>query len=175
MNQDRPGYFELADGGTLFLDEIADRSAAAQATLLRVLETRSFRWVGGEKEMTVEVRVVAATNRVLEDLVEAGTFRSDLMYRLNLYTIHLSPLRDRQEDILPLATHFLSLYATRRGLQFNPFSEDVQALLLSYDYPGNVRELRNVVERGMWNPSGPVCATRYTRICRQPPCVHFPS
>ena len=118
---------------------------------------------------------MAATNRVLEDLVEAGTFRSDLMYRLNLYTIHLSPLRDRQEDILPLATHFLSLYATRRGLQFNPFSEDVQALLLSYDYPGNVRELRNAEERGMWNPSGPVCVKRYNRICRQPPCVLFPS
>ena len=144
---DRAGYFELADGGTLFLDEIADLSAAAQAALLRVLETRSFRRVGGEKERTVDVRVVAATNKLLEDLVEAGTFRSDLMYRLNLFTIHLAPLHQRPEDIMPLAEHFLDHYAARRGLQFDPISEAVQALLISYDYPGNVRELRNVVER----------------------------
>lgn len=143
----RPGYFELANQGTLFLDEISDLSSAAQATLLRVLETRTFRRVGGAKEITVDVRVVLATNIPLDDLVEEGKFRRDLLYRLNLYTIHLTPLRERPEDIIPLAEHFLTLYGTRKGLQFEDFSEAVRKRFLSYDYPGNVRELRNVVER----------------------------
>ena len=113
---DRAGSFELADGGTLLLDEVADLSAAAQAKLLRVLETRAFRRVGGSQEVQVELRVVAATNTSLEALVEEKKFRQDLFYRLNAYRIHLLPLRERPEDILPLAEHFLSHYTCSKGL-----------------------------------------------------------
>ena len=144
---DRAGYFELADGGTLFLDEVADLSAPAQAKLLRVLETRTFRRVGGSREIGVDLRVVAATNRPLEDLVEAGAFRRDLFYRLNVFSIHLPPLRERRRDILPLAEHFLRAYAEPRGLCIEGFTSDVEDLLLGYDFPGNARELRNIVER----------------------------
>jgi DNA-binding NtrC family response regulator len=144
---DRAGYFELADGGTLFLDEIADLSAPAQASLLRVLETRTLRRVGGSDEISVNIRVIAATNAPLEELVEAGKFRRDLFYRLNVYLINLLPLRERREDIRPLAEHFLSTYATARGFRFDGFSEEAKNVLQGYDYPGNARELRNLVER----------------------------
>jgi DNA-binding NtrC family response regulator len=143
----RIGYFEMADGGTLFLDEVADLSPAAQAVLLRAIETRAFRPVGGQKEVRVNVRVIAATNAPLEERVEAGGFRRDLFYRLNAYTIRLLPLRERREDILPLAGHFLSVYARARGLRFEGFSPEAKDLLLEYDFPGNARELRNLVER----------------------------
>lgn len=143
----RAGYFEMADGGTLLLDEVADLSPAAQAALLRAIETRAFRPVGGQREVRVNVRVIAATNAPLEERVEAGRFRRDLFYRLNVYTIRLLPLRERREDILPLAEHFLSVYARARGLRFEGFSPEAKALLLSYDFPGNARELRNLVER----------------------------
>jgi len=145
--EDRPGCFELADGGTLFLDEVADLSASAQAALLRVLETRTLRRIGSSKEITVHIRVIAATNAPLEDLVENREFRSDLFYRLNVFTIHLLPLRQRREDILPLAEHFLSVYAAPRGLRSDGFSEEAKSVLLNYDFPGNARELRNIVER----------------------------
>jgi DNA-binding NtrC family response regulator len=160
---DRPGYFELAHGGTLFLDEIADLSASAQAAILRVLETRTLRRVGGARELTVEVRVVAATNTPLEVLVEQGRFRRDLLYRLNLYTIHLPPLRERREDILPLAEHFLSSYAGRRGLRIEALSAPVQQMLLNYDYPGNARELRHLIERAaMLCRAGPILPEHLT-------------
>ncbi len=145
--EDRPGCFELADGGTLFLDEVADLSASAQASLLRVLETRTLRRIGSSREITVHIRVIAATNAPLEDLVENREFRSDLFYRLNVFTIYLLPLRQRREDILPLAEHFLSVYAAPRGLRSDGFSEEAKAALLNYDFPGNARELRNIVER----------------------------
>ena len=141
------GYFELARGGTLFLDEVADLSAAAQAKLLRVLETRAFRRVGGDQEIHVDLRVIAATNTALEALMEAGRFRRDLFYRLNSYPIHLLPLRERREDILPLAEHFLSRYAAQRNLHFAGFSEEAKGLLMGYSFPGNVRELCYLVER----------------------------
>ncbi len=144
---DKAGYFELADGGTLFLDEIADLSADAQAKLLRALETRTFRRVGGAKEISVRLRVVAATNTPLEELVESGRFRRDLYYRLNLFAVTLSPLRQRRQDILPLAKHFLAAYAEPRGLRFDGFSPEAKERLQSYDFPGNARELRNLVER----------------------------
>ena len=143
----RAGYFELADGGTIFLDEIGDLSPAAQLALLRVLETRTLRRVGGSEEVQIDVRVIAATNAPLEELVNSGEFRRDLFYRLNVYTIRLRPLRERQDDILPLAEHFLSAYAATRHLHFDGFSVSAQRLLREYDYPGNVRELRNIVER----------------------------
>ena len=144
---DRAGSFEMASGGTLFLDEIADLSASAQAKLLRVLETRMVRRVGGSKEINVDVRVISATNTPLEELVKARKFRPDLFYRLNVYSIHILPLRERREDILPLAEHFLSMYATPKGLSLSGFSPEARDLLLNYGFPGNARELRNIVER----------------------------
>lgn len=144
---DRMGSFEMANGGTLFLDEIADLSAAAQAKLLRVLETRTLRRIGGAKEISLNVRVISATNTPLEELVKARKFRSDLFYRLNVYSIHILPLRERREDIFPLAEHFLSIYSMPRGIPLTGFSPEAKELLLSYDFPGNARELRNIVER----------------------------
>ena len=144
---DRAGYFELADGGTLFLDEIADLSQDAQAKLLRVLETRTFRRVGGAKELSAKVRVVAATNRRLADQVERGEFRRDLLYRLNVFAIDLEPLQNRTDDIMPLAEHFLAAYGSPRGVEFGGFSPEAAMALQAYPYPGNARELRNIVER----------------------------
>ena len=144
---DKAGYFELADGGTLFLDEIADLSPLAQAKLLRALETRRLRRVGGSKEIEVTIRVIAATNVPLEELVDSKKFRKDLFYRLNVFTIKLWPLRERPEDILPLAEHFLSTYMTGRGLKVSGFSEKARDLLCKYEFPGNARELRNIIER----------------------------
>ena len=144
---DRAGYFELADGGTLFLDEVGDLSTEAQAKLLRVLETRTLRRVGGSRETQVDVRIVGATNKPLEDMAAAKGFRADLYYRLNVFTIELTPLRHRREDILPLAEHFVSIYAVRRGLPVPIFSPLARDLMLAYDFPGNARELRNLVER----------------------------
>jgi len=144
---DRAGYFEMADGGTLFLDEIADLSQSAQAKLLRVLETRKLRRVGGPEEISVNISIIAATNVPLEELVEKKSFRSDLFYRLNFFTIKLLPLRERRVDIIPLARYFLSNFILGRGLKIEGFSKEANDLLINYDYPGNVRELRNIVER----------------------------
>ncbi len=143
-DKDRPGYFELAHGGTLFLDEVGDLAAPAQATLLRVLETRTVRRVGGAREIAVDLRVVAATNARLDD---DSVLRRDLLYRLNLFTIHLQPLRQHPEDILPLAEHFLSSYGQRRKVQFDGFTTSAAQALQAHSYPGNARELRNTVER----------------------------
>ncbi len=144
---ERPGYFELANGGTLFLDEIADIPVSAQAALLRVLETRRFRRIGGARELEVSVRVIAATNAPLEQQVERGRFRRDLLYRINQFSVHIPPLRERRDDVLPLARHFLRAVAAGRRLPRTGFSPQAKADLMSHDYPGNVRELRNLVER----------------------------
>ena len=135
----REGRFELADGGTLFLDEVGEMSAAMQAKLLRVLQEGEFERVGGGETVKVDVRVVAATNRDLEEEVAAERFRGDLLYRLNVVPVVLPPLRDRPEDIAPLARHFL-----RPGLKF---TSDAEAALAAWAWPGNVRELQNVVQR----------------------------
>jgi transcriptional regulator with GAF, ATPase, and Fis domain len=145
--EDRAGCFELADGGTIFLDEAGDLSLSAQAKILRVLETRSLRRVGGSEEIAVTVRAIAATNAPLEQLVQSGRFRRDLFYRLNAYSIHLLPLRQRREDILPLAEHFLAGYASAKGFSLQGFDADASAKLLEYDFPGNARELRYLVQR----------------------------
>ncbi len=144
---DKAGCFEMAHGGTLFLDEIADLSQPAQAKLLRVLETRSVRRVGGSQENPVDVRVIASTNHPLERLVEERKFRQDLFYRLNLFKIDIPSLRERREDIMPLAKHFLGAYTNGRGLMVTGFDKDAEKALLSYDFPGNARELKNMVER----------------------------
>jgi DNA-binding NtrC family response regulator len=141
------GLFELADGGTIFLDEIGDMPLAGQVKLLEFLETRRFRRVGGVRDLTVDVQVVTATNRNLEEAVENGDFREDLYYRLNVIPIRLSPLRERPEDIAPLATHFIDALCDDMSIPRRSIAGDAMALLEAYEWPGNVRELRNVLER----------------------------
>jgi two-component system response regulator AtoC len=145
--QMKRGLLELADGGTLFLDEIGDLSLALQPKLLRVLETQYFRRLGGQKEISVDVRFVSATHRNLPAMVQAGSFREDLYYRLNVGAIDLPPLRERQQDILALARHFLAKTVPVIGVESADFDPAVEPLLSAYHWPGNVRELRNVIER----------------------------
>ena len=142
-----PGRFELADGGTLFLDEIGEISLATQVKLLRVLETQKFERVGGTKTLAVDVRVVAATNRDLKAMAEAGTFREDLYYRLNVINIRIPPLRERREDIPLIIDHYLKKCAADNGRPVIHCGSEALATLSAYDWPGNVRELRNCVER----------------------------
>jgi len=141
------GWFERADGGTLFLDEIGELPPAAQVRLLRILQDGSFERVGAQQSLSVDVRLVAATHRNLEDMVAAGTFRQDLWYRISVFPIHLPPLRERPADVPALAAHFAAGAGKRLGgVALVPSPEDM-ALLLSYDWPGNVRELASVIER----------------------------
>ncbi len=142
------GLFETANGGTVFLDEIAEVSPAVQAGLLRVLETSSFRHLGGTREVHVNVRLVAATNRALERLIEEGRFRRDLYFRLNAIRVDIPPLRQRPEEIPVLVDHFVSLHNARRGTR-KRVSQAALARLIRYRWPGNVRELRHVVERAL--------------------------
>ena len=144
---DKPGYFEMANHGTLFLDEVADLPLHTQAKLLRVVDTRTLMRIGGTQEITFQERIISAFNRDPPHLVKSGQFRSDLYYRLNVFPIHLTPLRERLEDILPLADYFLAAYIARTGRSFDGFSAGAKSVLLDYRYPGNVRELRNIVER----------------------------
>lgn len=143
----RPGRFELAQGGTVFLDEIGEMDLSLQVKILRVLQEREFERVGGTKTIQADVRVVAATNRDLEKEVQAGRFREDLFYRLNVIPMHLPPLRERGQDILALARHFLGRFCNdkeRRGLSV---SDQARDMLMHYSWPGNVRELENFMER----------------------------
>jgi transcriptional regulator with GAF, ATPase, and Fis domain len=144
---DKSGYFEMANNGTLLLDEIADLSLDIQVKLLRVVDNRTLRRLGGAQEISFQERIISAFNRDPPQLVKSGQFRSDLFHRLNLFPIHLTPLRERPEDILPLADHFLEAYIARSGRSFDGFSEGAKSSLLDYQYPGNVRELRNIVDR----------------------------
>jgi len=141
------GKFEQADGGTLFLDEIGDMPIAMQAKLLRVLEEGEVERVGGDKPIKVNVRVVVATHRNLEDLVKQNTFRSDLFHRIYVFPLVLPPLRERPEDFPALVAHFARQVAAQNGWKEKPFDEDAIAALCNYSWPGNVRELRNLVER----------------------------
>jgi DNA-binding NtrC family response regulator len=143
------GKLELANGGTLFLDEIGDISAKMQVDLLRVLETKRFNRLGGNQEITSDFRLVCATNKNLERLVEEGTFRDDLYYRINVFSIQVPPLRERPEDIIPLVHHFIDKYARAMGKPAPDVSPDAEMLLQNYRWPGNVRELENAVERAM--------------------------
>ena len=143
----RKGHFELADKGTLFLDEIGDMDAGMQVKLLRTLEERRIRPVGGSREIPVDVRVVSATNRDLQKAVAEGRFREDLLYRLNVFTIHTPSLRERPEDILPLAEFFLDRYARELRKPICGFAPEAVDLLQAHPFPGNVRELRNLIER----------------------------
>ncbi|MDD2997497.1 MAG: sigma-54-dependent Fis family transcriptional regulator [Erysipelotrichia bacterium] len=143
----KKGLFELADGGTLFLDEIGDLDPSLQVKLLRVLQERKFRRVGGTGDIHVDVRIISATNADLEKSIEDGRLRQDLFYRLNVFTITLPPLRDRRDDILLLAKNFLEEFRKEFSKDINGFREDTLKVLESYNYPGNVRELRNIIER----------------------------
>jgi DNA-binding NtrC family response regulator len=145
----KKGLFELADGGTLFLDEIGDMKPGLQSKLLRFLEDRTFKRVGGKEDIEVDVRIIAATNRDLETAIEERTFREDLYYRLSVIPITLPPLRERAEDILPLARHFLDGFNQEFSAAFTGITPAAQQLLLKYDWPGNIRELRNVIERSV--------------------------
>lgn len=145
----RIGRFEQADGGTLFLDEIGEISPTTQVKLLRVLQEHEFERVGGNESIKVDVRVVAATNRNLKNMVEQGKFREDLFYRLNVIDLRLPPLRKRKSDIFGLACHFLEKYAGESRRSTLRFDDSVARLLTKYDWPGNVRELENVVERAV--------------------------
>ncbi len=148
LNQ-KPGCFELADGGTLFLDEIGEMSAETQAKLLRAIEEQSSRRLGGRNEIKVDVRIVAATNRDISSALDQGTLRSDLYYRLSVVEIELPPLRNRKQDILPLANHFLRMFGLKYGKEIRGFTSDYIEMLESYHWPGNIRELRNAVERAV--------------------------
>ena len=145
----RKGRFELAQGGTIFLDEIGDLPMHTQVTLLRVLQEREFERVGGHETVRVDVRVITATNRDLEALIEAEAFRADLYYRLNVFPIHVPPLRERRADILLLADHFVERYARTSGKSVRRISTPAIDMLMAYHWPGNVREMANCIERAV--------------------------
>ncbi len=145
----RKGRFERADKGTLFIDEVAEMSMAAQVKLLRVIQEHEFERVGGNKTISVNVRIVAATNKKLEDQVKEGKFREDLYYRLNVVNINIPPLRSRREDIEPLSRHFLEKYVAETGKKITDMAPRALSCLLAHDWPGNVRELQNAIERAV--------------------------
>ncbi len=146
---ERTGKFELADRGTLFLDEIGDMSLRTQAKVLRVLQEQQFQKVGGQRVIAVDVRVIAATNKNLEEEIHAGRFREDLFFRINVIPLHVPPLRERGDDVLLLAEHFLRRFAAETGRKTKSISPAAEAALRQYSWPGNVRELRNLAERLM--------------------------
>jgi transcriptional regulator with PAS, ATPase and Fis domain len=143
------GKFERADGGAIFLDEVGELTPAAQAKLLRVLQVGEFERIGGTETLSVDARVIAATNRDLEELVAEGDFREDLFYRLNVVDISIPPLRARREDIPLLSHHFVSKYSEREKRNITGISEKAMSALMAYSWPGNVRELENVIQRAI--------------------------
>lgn len=152
--KDKKGLVEEANTGTLFLDEIGEMDINLQAKLLRVLETREFIKIGDTKSTKVDVRIIAATNKILLDEVAQGKFREDLFYRLNAFTISLPPLRDRKNDIAMLARHFLKVYGEKTNPQIRSFSKDFLDTLKKHDWKGNIRELKNIIERALIVSSG---------------------
>jgi len=152
----RLGRFELADGGTIFLDEVGELPPDTQVALLRVLQEREFERVGGAQSIPVDVRVIAATNRDLEAATANGSFRLDLFYRLNVFPIEVPPLREREDDILMLLEYFVKRYASRAGKNILSIDKKTLELFQSYAWPGNIRELQNVIERSVIVSSGEV-------------------
>ncbi len=155
-SSDRAGLFEQADGGTLFLDEVAELTGSAQAALLRVLQEGTLKRVGDARERRVDVRIIAATHRNLQEMIEAGHFREDLYYRLNVIGFEAPPLRDRENDILLLARHFLREFNGKFAKKAEGISAEAKRALLEYSWPGNVRELRNAIERASLLAAGPL-------------------
>ena len=159
--QRRIGRFEQADGGALFLDEIGEIDASTQVKLLRALSERTIERVGSNQPVKVDVRLIAATNKHLRDLVDSGKFREDLFFRLNVVKIEMPPLRERREDIMLLASNFLKEFAEENGRPLKPLSDAAQSLLASYPWPGNVRELRTAIEHGVVMSNDPVIDARH--------------
>ncbi|MBN2460551.1 MAG: sigma-54-dependent Fis family transcriptional regulator [Candidatus Cloacimonetes bacterium] len=157
--RDKIGYFQEADGGTLFLDEITETSTAFQVKLLRALEKGIIRWVGADRDIEIDVRIIAATNKNLEEEVKKGNFREDLYYRLNVINIHIPPLRDRIEDIRLLAKFFVSQFSEKYDKPGMQISDQVMSLLMTQEWKGNVRELRNVIEHAVAMASHKVLLT----------------
>ncbi len=168
-SQRRLGRFELADGGTLFLDEVGELPSETQITLLRVLQERAFERVGGNQPISVDVRVLAATNRDLKAAVDAGTFRRDLFYRLNVFPIHMPPLRERVDDIPLLVEYLTERYASKLGRKIRSIKRTTLELLQAYDWPGNIRELQNVVERAVILCDGDTLEVDETWLQRESP------
>ena len=169
-SQRRIGRFEQADGGTLFLDEIGEIDASTQVKLLRVLSERTLERVGSNSPIKVDVRVIAATNKNLKELVGKGAFREDLYFRLNVVKIEMPPLRDRREDIVLLAGSFLQEFAKENDRPVKPLTDEAMQLLLAYSWPGNVRELRTAIEHGVVMSNVPVIEARHL-----PQFLHFPA
>jgi DNA-binding NtrC family response regulator len=161
---DRKGYFELAHGGTLFLDEIGDMSPLLQAKLLRALEDGKITPLGSTREKQVDVRVVAATNADLQGRIAGGLFRQDLYFRLAQFTVELPPLRGREDDVAPLAAHFLGLFATEMGMKTPPMSGAALEVLRRYGFPGNVRELKNIIERALIESGGEAIGPEHLKL-----------
>lgn len=159
----KKGILEVADGGTLFFDEVGDLPLLLQAKLLRVIQEKEFKRLGGTSDIKVDLRIIAATNQNLEEKVRNKEFREDLYYRLNVIQIKLPPLRERKEDIPLLAQHFLAKYNRELGKNMEGFTPEAMELLLQYDYPGNVRELENIIERCITLEPGPLITERYIR------------
>jgi two-component system response regulator AtoC len=162
----KKGIFELADTGTIFLDEIGDVSSKIQVKLLRIIEQKSFQRVGGASEISVDVRVIAATNRPLERLIVERTFREDLYYRLNVASIIMPPIRERGEDVLLIADYFLQEFKVKFKKHFQKFSEATKKMFLDYQWPGNVREIRNVLERALLLGDGEVVEPHHIELHR---------
>jgi Nif-specific regulatory protein len=146
---DKPGRFELAEGGTIFLDEIGDMPKSTQVRLLRVIQEREIERLGSVKPTPINVRIIAATHKDLEEAVKKGEFREDLYYRLNVYPVYLPPLRERKTDIIPLAEHFIAGFSRQHGKTIKRISTPAIDMLMSYHWPGNVRELQNCMERAV--------------------------
>src|SRR5690606_14206228 len=166
----RAGLFQQADGGSLMLDELGEMPLALQAKLLRVLQDGRMRPVGSDHEIQVDVRIIAATNRNLTEAVADGSFREDLFYRLETFSLQVPPLRARGDDVQRLAEFFLTRFNSRRQRQIKGFRDDALAVLASYPFPGNVRELQNAVERAATFCDTPLIEVRHLpqRICEQP-------
>jgi two-component system response regulator PilR (NtrC family) len=146
---DKPGLFEMARGGTVFLDEIGELPPVLQVKLLRVVQEKTFRRIGGAEDIKVDVRIISATNQNLEEKVKKGEFREDLYFRLNVIPVHMPPLRERKEDIPLLTKHFIEKYAKEFGKEIRTISSYAMELLMNYGFPGNIRELENIIERGV--------------------------
>jgi two-component system response regulator PilR (NtrC family) len=146
---DKKGLFEVAHGGTIFLDEIGEISTPIQVKLLRAVQERSFKAVGSNQDVSVDIRIISATNKELEKEVITGNFREDLFYRLNVIEIKIPPLRERKSDLRPLAQHFLEKYSREMGKEITKISSYATDLLNKYDFPGNIRELENLMERSV--------------------------
>ena len=167
-DKQRIGRFEQADGGTLFLDEIGDMSPSTQAKILRVLQEHEFERLGGTRTLRVDVRLIAATNRDLPGMVQTGQFREDLYYRLNVVSIEMPPLRERKDDIVPLANAFIRRFAGELKKKIDGLELDAQKLLMRYNWPGNIRELENTIERAMLLAEGRAIAADDLRLGESP-------